>query len=91
MKNMKMKMTVVVLIFVLIFIMIFVKGEAASAEKQERQDTTVAFAATSTRNFLVCVPFFSFTLLVLFLCCLFAFAANAQREVQIPDLSVPNM
>ena len=66
----------------------FVVG--AQEDAANKEDTTVAFAATSTRNFLVCLPFFSFTLLVLFLCCLFAFfAANAQgaqTKVQIPDL-----
>jgi len=49
----------------------FVVG--AQEDAANKEDTTVAFAATSTRNFLVCLPFFSFTLLVLFLCCLFAF------------------
>ena len=43
----------------------FVVG--AQEDAANKEDTTVA------RNFLVCLPFFSFTLLVLFLCCLFAF------------------
>ena len=70
---------------------VFVVG--AQEDAANKEDTTVAFAATSTRNFLICVPFFSFSLLVLFLCCLFAFAAimHKARKVQIPDLSVPNM
>ena len=40
------------------------------------EDTTVDFAATSTRNFLVWLPFFF--LLVLFLCCLLA--ANVHKR-----------
>ena len=49
----------------------FVVG--AQEDAANKEDTTVAFAATSKRNFVVCLPFFSSTLLVLFLCCLFAF------------------
>ena len=36
----------------------FVVG--AQEDAANKEDTTVAFAATCTRNFLVCLPFFSF-------------------------------
>ena len=55
------------------------KRERKRKTTAENQDTTVAFAATPGNEiFLFACPssnFFSFTLLVLFLCCLFASAA----------------
>ena len=69
----------------------FVVG--AQEDAANKEDTTVAFAATSTRNFLVCVPFFELLLLyfacalsVLLVCFLAANAQGAQTKVQIPDL-----
>ena len=70
----------------------FVVGAGTTKEdttNKTKDHTTVAFAATSTRNFLVCLPFFSYFACALSV--LLVFAANAQREVQIPDLSMPNM
>ena len=66
----------------------FVVG--AQEDAANKEDTTVAFAATSTRNFLVCLPFFSFyfacALSVLLVCFFAANAQEAQMKVQIPDL-----
>ena len=69
----------------------FVVG--AQEDAANKEDTTVALAATSTRNFLVCVPFcellllyFACALSVLLVCFFAANAQGAQTKVQIPDL-----